>query len=107
VILENPCVVTGDFGKPRPALIIQSDLFSKHPTVTVLPLTSHLELENAPYIRIQIEPTPANGLRKTSQIMIDKTVTVRREKIGSVIGHISEEALFTVHRALMVFFGLS
>lgn len=32
----------GDFGKPRPALIIQSDLFDAHPSLTILPVTSEL-----------------------------------------------------------------
>ena len=30
----------GDYGKPRPALVIQSGLFDELPTVTVLPLVS-------------------------------------------------------------------
>ena len=30
----------GDLGKPRPALVIQSDLFEAHPSVTILPVTS-------------------------------------------------------------------
>ena len=44
----------GSYGKPRPALIIQSDLFDEHPSVTVLPITS--ELRDAPLFRITIEP---------------------------------------------------
>src|SRR5215469_10416756 len=71
----------GDFGKPRPALVIQSDLFNEtHPTVTVLPLTS--DLRNAPLFRVLVEPSPENGLEKVSQIMIDKPITFLRTKIG-------------------------
>ncbi|MGE4356804.1 type II toxin-antitoxin system PemK/MazF family toxin [Halothiobacillus sp.] len=34
--------IQGDFGKPRPAVVIQSDQFGEHPTVTVLPMTGTL-----------------------------------------------------------------
>ena len=69
----------GDYGKPRPALVVQSDLFSALPSVTILPITS--ELRDAPLYRISISPTPETGLQKPSQIMVDKPQTIHREKI--------------------------
>ena len=70
----------GDFGKPRPALIVQSDLFNEtHPSLTVLPLTS--EIRTAPQFRIVVEPSATNGLRRISQIMVEKPMTFRRDKI--------------------------
>ena len=30
----------GEFGKPRPALVVQSDQFNEHASVTVLPVTA-------------------------------------------------------------------
>src|SRR5256885_6050691 len=63
-------VVPGAYGKPRPALIIQSDLFDEHPSVTILPITS--ELRDTPLFRITVTSTPENGLLKTSQVMEDK-----------------------------------
>lgn len=59
----------GDLGKPRPALVIQSDLFDEHPSVTVLPVTS--ELRDTPLFRITIEPNAENGLQKPSQVMVE------------------------------------
>ena len=56
----------GDYGKPRPALVVQSDLFDAHPSVTVLPITS--ELRETPLFRVDVEPNDANGLRKKSQV---------------------------------------
>jgi len=97
--------LTGDFGKPRPALIVRSNLFAEHLLVTVLPITS--DLEKAPLLRIPIDPSPANGLRKPSHIMIDAIQTVRREKVGRVIGRIDDETVLAVNRALMVFLGLA
>ena len=71
----------GDFGKPRPALVIQADAFDALATVTVLPVTS--TLVDAPLMRITIEPDARNGLSKPSQVMADKVVTIRRDKVGN------------------------
>lgn len=93
----------GDYGKPRPALVIQSDLFDEHPSVTVLPITSHLV--DAPLLRIAIGSE--SGLERTSQIQIDKAQTPRRERIGTVIGRADDAIVRAVNRALAVFLGLA
>lgn len=98
-------VLPGGYGKPRPALWIQSDLFDAHPSVTVLPVTS--ELRNAPLFRIRVEPTAANGLRAVSEIMVDKAHTVPLEKIGRVIGRLEDETMSAVNRALATFLGFA
>jgi mRNA interferase MazF len=95
----------GDFGKPRPALVIQADPFSEIGTVAVLLLSG--TLIDAPLLRPTIQPTSENGLRKPSQIMIDKIVAVRREKLGPAFGRLEEEALLSVTRSLAVFLGLA
>src|SRR5713226_4321932 len=70
----------GDYGKPRPAVIVQTDAFPEnHASVVVCQLTS--ELVEAPDFRVTIEPVPENGLRLKSQVMADKPVTLRRERI--------------------------
>ncbi|MCJ2143531.1 type II toxin-antitoxin system PemK/MazF family toxin [Methylobacterium sp. E-066] len=97
--------LTGDFGKPRPALVIQSDLFDQTGTVTVL-LISGTQVD-APLIRTDIAPTPSNGLRKPSQVMIDKAMSVKRDRIGPTIGHLEAEAMLAVTRALAVFLGIA
>lgn len=94
----------GDYGKPRPALVVQSDLFAEHPSVTILPVTS--ELRDTPLFRVLIEPTETNGLRKSSQVMVDKVQTISREKLGEVFGRVSEEDMLAVSRALAVFLGV-
>ena len=95
----------GDYGKPRPALVIQSDLFSELPSVALCLVTS--ELRNAPIFRISVDPGPYNGLRSISQIQIDKIVTVPRERVGSVIGHVDDATLLKVNRSLAVFAGIA
>ncbi|MBU6404520.1 MAG: type II toxin-antitoxin system PemK/MazF family toxin [Metallibacterium scheffleri] len=95
----------GDQGKPRTALVIQSDFFAAHPSVTVLPVTS--ELRAAPLFRVDIEPGAGNGLRKPSQVMLDKAVTVARDKIGASIGVIDAPILQDIERRLAVFLGIA
>lgn len=97
--------LSGDFGKPRPALVIQSDHFENTHTVTVLLVSG--TLVDAPLIRIPVDATPANGLNKRSQIMVDKAMTVRRDKIGSVIGRLEPEQMLAVTRALAVLLGIA
>lgn len=94
----------GDYGKPRPALVIQSDAFEPIPSVTVLPLTSEIHEETL--IRITVRPDPQNGLRAISQVMIDKTLTIPRARIGQVIGHADAETMRETGAALGRFLGL-
>ena len=94
----------GDLGKPRPALIIQTDAFENLKTVTVLPVTG--SLVDAPLLRITLKPNEGNGLQKTSQLMVDKTITVQREKLGPVIGKADGLTMIQVERALAVFLGV-
>jgi mRNA interferase MazF len=95
----------GDFGKPRPALVIQSNQFDQHVTVTVLPVTSMLV--DAPLLRITVEPTGENGLQKPSQVMVDKTMTVKRDKVGPAFGHVDEDTMVEIERFLAVFLGIA
>ena len=95
----------GEYGKPRPALVIQSDLFSEHPSVTILPVTS--DLRKAPLFRIDIEPTAVTNLEKRSQIMVDKVQTVPREKLGAAFGRLDDATMLTINRALAVWLGFA
>jgi mRNA interferase MazF len=95
----------GDFGKPRPASVIQSDLFDAHSSITILPVTG--ELRDAPLFRISVNPSGLSGLSKPSQMMVDKPQSIAREKIGAVIGHLDDETMLAVNRALAVFLGFA
>ena len=97
--------VQGDFGKPRPALVIQANQFDEHVTVTVLPVTSTLVI--APLLRVTVQPSAENGLLKPSQVMLDKAVTLKRHKLGNVVGRMDADALAEVERCLAVFLGIA
>jgi mRNA interferase MazF len=95
----------GDFGKPRPALVIQANQFSEHSSATVLPITSTMVA--APLLRVTVQPSAANGLQTPSQVMVDKAMTVKRDKVGAAFGHIDADALVEVERCLAVFLGIA
>lgn len=97
--------IAGDFGKPRPALVIQANQFEEHATVTVLLLSS--TLVDAPLLRVNVVPDAANGLKKASQVMIDKAMTLKREKIGPTFGRIDPNTLLEIDRCLAVFLGIA
>ena len=97
---------SGDYGKPRPAVVVQSDVFPpEHASVIVCQMTS--TLSNAPDFRVTIDPSVQNGLRRTSQIMADKPVTVRRGKVSDRIGRLDRADVVRLNRALAFCMGLS
>ncbi len=98
-------VLPGDYGKPRPALVIQADAFQALPSVTILPLTS--ELHDWPLFRVTMRPDRANGLRTAWQVAVDKTSTVPRSRIGQRIGAAGPATMREVDRALARFLGLA
>lgn len=98
--------VSGDFGTPRPAVVVQSDVFPQgHASVIVCQTTS--TLADVSDFRITVEPSETNSLRGTSQIMADKPVTVRRERISARIGRLDAQDVRRLNRALAFCMGLS
>lgn len=95
----------GEHGKPRPALVVQSDMFPDTTAVVVLLVTS--TLIDAPLVRLDIEPTPETGLRKSSQVMVDKPMTVSVQKLGPAFGRLNDTAMLAVNRAMLLFLGLT
>ena len=95
----------GDFGKPCPALVVQSDALAALQSVVVCPLTSDALGLGA--VRVAIQPSEANGLRRVSYVMVDKVMVVLREKTGAAFGSASAAEMGEVDKALMLVLGLS
>ena len=96
----------GDHGKPRPAVVVQTNAFpATHSSVVICQMTS--DVVDAPDFRVKIEPNQENGLRTRSQIMADKPVTVRRERIGQLIGRLSDADIGRLNIALAFVMGLA
>jgi mRNA interferase MazF len=97
---------SGDYGKPRPAVIVQTDaLPAEHASVIVCQMTS--DIAEASDFRVTIEPTENNGLRTRSQIMADKPVTIRRERVGRKIGSLDDKDVARLNVALAFVMGMA
>ena len=96
----------GDYGKPRPAVVVQTDAFPQtHTSVVICQMTS--DVVDAPDFRVTIEPNDGNGLRLRSQVMADKPVTIRRERIGQSVGRLADADIGRLNIALAFVMGLA
>lgn len=95
----------GDYGKPRPAIIVQSDTLNTADSVLVVLLTS--AVKDAPFYRLTIEPAEANGLKVLSQVMVDKVLAYPRAKCGPVMGRLSQQDMLALSNMLSVMIGLA
>lgn len=95
----------GDCGKPRPAVVVQSDLFNEtHASLTVCPITS--SLVDAPLFRVTVAPSPTNGLERQSQVMVDKVQTFRRDRLRKRVGSLPPPLMAGVEAALRLWLRL-
>ena len=92
-------------GKPRPAVVVQSDLFNPtHASLTICPITS--DCVDAPLFRLTLPPGTRTGLRGVSQVMIDKVVSVPRGAISAEIGECDARELEAVDDGVRRWLGL-
>jgi mRNA interferase MazF len=87
----------GFASKARPVVVIQDDAQSFQSVILCL-LTS-FKSDDIP-TRVRVEPAPDNGLTKTSYVMTDKVVTVRREELGAYVGRLTDSQMHAVSRGL-------
>ncbi len=90
--------------KPRPALIIQDDLFSTTESVVIVPLTT-MAVADAVVARVAVPV--GSGTAQPSFAMVDKITTVRRSNLGTRIGRVSIALMKEIERSVMVFLGLA
>lgn len=99
-------VVPSELGRPRPGIIVQADEFSRElSTIFVCPISSDVQ-ESLP-LRPIVDARPSNGLRFRSQVMTDKMIALRRDRIRQVIGRIDAKISEQLDRALLVVLGLA
>lgn len=71
--------------KPRPAVVVQADDFNEtHASVTICPITT--DVVDAPLFRVTVPAGDRTGLETSSQVMVDKIVSVPREAVAQTIG---------------------
>lgn len=95
----------GYAGKPRPAVIVQDDRFDATASVTVCVFTT--DETEAPLFRLAVTPSDRNGLRSVSSLMVDKLVTIAKERLGERTGRLDDEDVVRLNRAMLVFLGLA
>ena len=98
-------VAAGDYGKPRPALVVQSDALDGLASIILCLFTS--DLVEQPRLRLRVEPSPTNGLKLTSHLMVDKINAVSVERCRGTIGTIEAETMVLVDQRLLMVLGLS
>ena len=97
--------ISGDYGKPRPAVVVQSDWLDETDSVLVcLMTTTH---RDAPLYRLDVASGAATGLRESSQIMAEKMIALRREKCGPPIGRLDAPSLTAIGRMLALMIGVA
>ena len=96
---------SGYTGKPRPVVIVQDDRFDETASVTICAFTS--DPTDAPLIRPLIEADDVNGLHESSRLMVDKLTTVPKSKLGDHVGHLADDDMLRLGRAIIVFQGLA
>lgn len=96
--------VQGDYGKPRPAVVVQTDLVPHTDSVLVTFVTG--DLSPSDIYRVSINADEHTGLRKPSEIMAEKTMMVMRRKCGPVFGRVPDEVMAELNQALIFVFGL-
>ena len=96
---------TGDYGKPRPAVVIQSDWLPNTDSVLVALMTS--AVFNAPIYRLTVEATPETGLKVPSQVMVEKILAIPRDKCGAKIGCLDDTTLIALNHMLSVVIGVA
>ena len=96
--------VPGDRGKPRPAIVIQSDELVESESVLVVLVSS--DDTHTPQIRLALPAIPRTGLGKPSYVMVEKITTSQRGKVGGVIGSLNRDEMEQLNRMLSLVIGL-
>lgn len=99
-------IVTLAAGKPRPAVIVQSNHLLPYPMVIVVPFTSDIDTRPPPFTRITIDPTPLNRLRRVSQLMLDRIIGVPAAGLRPSGGRLEDEKVVELTRLLALWLGI-
>jgi len=86
--------------------VIQADALNRAGSDGVILALMTSTLRDAPLLRLDIDPKEA-GLGRPTQVMVDKLLTVRRSKLGRIVGHLSASDLVALNRLLAFVIGLA
>lgn len=93
-------------GKRRPAVVVQSDHLLPYPMIVVVPMTSEIDARPPPFTRMTLDPSPINGLKRVSQIMIDRIIGLPSAGLRPTNGRLEDERLTELTRLLALWLGI-
>ena len=97
-------VASGDYGKPRPCVVVQAtELMEFSDSILLCPVTSHL---TSAKLRVLLAPSQETGLREPSEVLADKPMAAKRERIRQVIGRVPDRQMNQINAALALILGL-
>jgi mRNA interferase MazF len=94
----------GDYGKPRPNVVVQSDRLEGLESILLCPLTSDVETSGP--VRVHIEATAANQLKTDSLVMVDKITAISLARCRTCLGALQPSELVQLDAALALVIGL-
>jgi mRNA interferase MazF len=90
--------------KTRPALVVSNDINNAHsPIVSISPITSNVTKVYSFEVEI---PPGTGGLRTRSKVMINQTRAVDKIRLTKKLGHLPEQIMMEVNRALKLHYDL-
>lgn len=99
-------IVSVAAGKLRPAIVVQSDHLLPYPMIIVVPVTSEIDARPPPFTRMTIDPSPINGLKRVSQIMVDRIIGLPAAGLRATSGRLEDERLTELTRLLALWLGI-
>lgn len=88
--------------KPRPVLVVTSDVFCDFDFVTVLLVTTD---QTQGFTRIPVPANRQSGLTEPSMIQADKIVTVHRHNLKHRCGYVTPTVLAKVREVVSAYLG--
>jgi mRNA interferase MazF len=97
-------VLPGEYGKPRPCLVIQTDRLAKLDSVILCPLTSDMVTDGP--TRFAVPAGGEGGLVVESLVMVDKVTAVSRSRCREYIGRLDAAMMQQIDARLAFVIGL-
>lgn len=86
-------IVGAEIRKTRPAILVSSDLVGILPLRVIVPVTDWKDRYGVAPWMVRIEPTPANGLTKTSAADCFQIRSISTDRLVRKIGEVTAEEM--------------
>jgi mRNA interferase MazF len=90
--------------KTRPGLVVSNDINNAHsPIISIAPITSNVARVYSFEVEVKAH---TGGLHRRSKIMVNQTRAVHKARLLEKLGHLPDEVMDDVNRALLLHFAL-